>query len=139
MLASLPRRIVVKSHRLSLLVVCLAFLAAAVAAFPVDEPISPSAVAEYVGKVVSVEGRVYQVRKGSVGIHLYFDPDPTQGFQALIPADALYKFKVDPMLRYDKRNVRVTGKIEEDSGRYFIRVTETKNIRVAPRKRGSTN
>ena len=101
-----------------------------------DEPIKARDVtAEHVGQELAVEGRTATNRKTQAGIHIYFGADTTSAFQALIPMSALHKFKVDPMKAFDKRNVRVTGEVEEEKGKFFIRVTETKQIKVVPRKR----
>jgi len=101
-----------------------------------DDPIKPSQVtAEHVGQEIAVEGRTAVNRKTQAGIHIYFGADTSSAFQALIPMSALHRFKVDPLKAFDKRNVRVTGEVEQELGKFFIRVTETKQMKVVPRKR----
>jgi aspartyl/asparaginyl-tRNA synthetase len=89
---------------------------------------------EHVGKKVAVEGRVYSNSKTEAGIHLYFSPDTSSAFQAIVTAKSVYKFQVDVVKKYDKRNVRVTGKVEEQDGKYFIRIDDPNQIKVVPRK-----
>ncbi len=89
---------------------------------------------DQVGKKVAVEGRIYSDAKTNVGIHLYFSADTSTAFQAIVPANAIYKFKVDIVKKYDKRNVRVTGKVEEESGRFYIRIDEPSQIKVVAHK-----
>ncbi|HSF17484.1 MAG TPA: hypothetical protein VLK65_18215 [Vicinamibacteria bacterium] len=94
--------------------------------------------AERVGQTVVVEGRVYSSNKTSAGIHLYFGADTSTAFQALVTSASFHKFKVDIEKQYSSRNVRVTGKLEQDSGRFFVRIEEPSQIKVAPRKRGTS-
>jgi aspartyl/asparaginyl-tRNA synthetase len=86
------------------------------------------------GKKIAVEGRVYSSSKTNVGIHLYFSADTSTAFQAIVPASAIYKFKVDIVKKYDKRNVRVTGKVEEESGKFYIRIEDPGQIKVVAHK-----
>ena len=118
------------------LILLLAFGAVAVAQQDVMKPTDVGA--DDVGKSVAVEGRVYSNVKTSGGIHLYFGPDTTTCFEAIIPADSVPNFKVDITKKYTKRNVRVTGDVEEASGKFFIRVKESKQIKVVARKRGTS-
>ncbi|MFQ5791055.1 MAG: hypothetical protein ACE5JI_11345 [Acidobacteriota bacterium] len=90
---------------------------------------------EHVGETVAIEGRVFQTARTVGGVHLYFNPDFSSGFQALIASKFVHKFKVDPLVRYNKRNVRVTGKVQEENGRPYILVTNPKQLKVLPRKR----
>ena len=71
---------------------------------------------DQVGKTVAVEGRIYSNSKSEAGIHLYFGPDTTTAFQGLVQAKSMHKFQVDVTKKYDRRNVRLTGKVEEQSG-----------------------
>lgn len=89
---------------------------------------------EHVGKKIAVEGRVYSNSKTDAGIHLYFSPDTSSAFQAIVSAKSVHKFQVDVVKKYDKRNVRVTGKVEEQDGKYFIRIDDPNQIKVVPRK-----
>ncbi len=93
--------------------------------------------ADHVGNELAVEGRVYSINKTGAGMHLYFGADTSSAFQGLIPASSIYKFKVDIEKRYSRRNVRITGKVEEERGKFFIRVADPKQIRVVPRKRST--
>ncbi|MGH9391359.1 MAG: hypothetical protein ACRD1Z_17265 [Vicinamibacteria bacterium] len=90
---------------------------------------------DQVGKKVAVEGRIYSNSKSAAGIHLYFGPDTTTAFQAVVQAKSMYKFQVDVTKKYDRRNVRVTGKVEEQNGKYFIRIDEPSQIKVVAKKR----
>ncbi len=90
---------------------------------------------DQVGKTVAVEGRIYSNSQSAAGIHLYFGPDTSTAFQALVQAKSVPKFKVDVAKKFDKRNVRVTGKVEEQSGKYFIRIDEPSQLKVVAKKR----
>ncbi|MGH9320511.1 MAG: hypothetical protein ACRD21_15175 [Vicinamibacteria bacterium] len=90
---------------------------------------------DHLGKKVAVEGRIYSNSKSNAGIHLYFGADTSTAFQALVQAKSLHKFQVDVATKYDRRNVRVTGKVEEESGKYFIRIDEPSQLKVVARKR----
>jgi len=104
-----------------------------------SEALRPTEVgAEHVGKSIAVEGRVYSNGKSKSGIHLYFGADTSTAFQAIVLASQLHKFKVDVQKKYSRRNVRVTGKVEEQDGKYYIRIREPKQIKVVPRKRSSS-
>ncbi len=115
------------------LVVLLGFTAAG---FVQEEAaLRPDAVGkDHVGKKISVEGRVYSNSKSEAGIHLYFGPDTTTAFQGLVQAKSMHKFQVDVTKKYDKRNVRLTGKVEEQSGKYFIRIDEPSQLKVVAKK-----
>lgn len=89
---------------------------------------------DQLGKTIAVEGRIYSNAKTGAGIHLYFSADTSTAFQAIVPAKSIYKFQVDVVKKYDKRNVRVTGKVEEEGGRFFIRIDDPGQIKVVPRK-----
>lgn len=91
--------------------------------------------AAQVGQKVAVEGRVYSNSKSGAGIHLYFGADTSTAFQALVQAKSLHKFQVDVAKKYDKRNVRVTGKVEEESGKFFIRIDDPSQLKVVAKKR----
>ena len=94
--------------------------------------------ADQVGEEIAVEGRVYSNAKEESGaIHLYFGADTTSAFRAIVPSGDLHKFKVDVQTKYTKRNVRVTGKVEEQNSTYYILIREPKQIKVVPRKRGT--
>jgi hypothetical protein len=101
-----------------------------------EAAIRPDAVGkDHVGKKVAVEGRIYSNSKSQAGIHLYFGADTSTAFQALVLTKAIYKFEVDVAKKFDKRNVRVTGKVEEQSGKYFIRVDDPSQLKVVAKKR----
>ncbi len=98
-------------------------------------PLRPDAIGkDQVGKTVAVEGRIYSNSKSAAGIHLYFGPDTSNSFQALVQAKSVHKFQVDVAKKFDKRNVRVTGKVEEESGKYFIRIDEPSQLKVVAKK-----
>lgn len=90
---------------------------------------------DQVGKKIAVEGRIYSNSKSAAGIHLYFGPDTTTAFQALVQAKSMYKFQVDVAKKFDKRNVRVTGKVEEENGKFFIRVDDPSQLKAVAKKR----
>lgn len=117
-----------------LLVLVVGFVAAVFA--QEEAAIRPDAVGkDQVGKKIAVEGRIYSNSKSPAGIHLYFGPDNTTAFQAVVTAKSMYKFQVDVTKKYDRRNVRVTGKVEEQNGKYFIRIDEPSQIKVVAKKR----
>jgi hypothetical protein len=127
------RRFSVKAS--SLVLVALVSLGAVVSAQE-EDAIRPDEIgADHVGKKVAVEGRVYSNSKSPAGIHLYFGADTSTAFQALVSSKSIYKFQVDVVKKFDRRNVRVTGTVEEESGKYFIRVDEPSQLNVVARKR----
>ncbi len=89
----------------------------------------------YVGKTVTLEGRVVSTRRTDIGIVLDFHADFASHFRVIIPGGAVNKFPSDPMVRFAKRNVQVTGKVETQSGVPFMRVSDPKNIKTLPVKR----
>ena len=92
----------------------------------------------HVGNKISVEGRVYSVNRTGAGMHLYFGADTSLAFQGLVPASSIYKFKVDMKKKYSRRNVRIIGKVETENGKFFIKVTDSKQIKVVRRKRSTS-
>jgi hypothetical protein len=95
--------------------------------------------AKYLGKEVTIEGRVLKVERKPGGVFLYFDPKLAERFQVLIPERALASFKVDPVARFNNRRVRVSGKVEDVwtnasglsyRGAPFIQVTDPKKITI---------
>ena len=109
-------------------------------AFAQIETMRPTAVtAEQVGEEIAVEGRIYTNGKSKSGIHLYFGADTTTAFQAIVLASELHKFKVDVEKKYTRRNVRVTGEVMEQEGKYYILIREPKQIKVVPRKRKTSS
>jgi len=118
-------------------IVLILVLGFAAAVFAQEEAaIRPDAVGkDHVGKKIAVEGRIYSNSKSPAGIHLYFGPDMTTAFQALVQAKSMYKFQVDVAKKYERRNVRVTGKVEEQNGKYFIRVDEPSQLKAIAKKR----
>jgi hypothetical protein len=117
-------------------IVLIALLWFSAAVFAQEEAaLRPDAVGkDHVGKKIAVEGRVYSNSKSEAGIHLYFGPDTTTAFQGLVQAKSMHKFQVDVTKKYDKRNVRLTGKVEEQSGKYFIRIDEPSQLKVVAKK-----
>ncbi len=53
----------------------------------------------------------------------------------MVQAKSMHKFQVDVAKKFDKRNVRVTGKVEEQSGKFFIRIDEPSQLKVVAKKR----
>ncbi len=101
-----------------------------------DAAIRPDAIGkDHVGQKIAVEGRIYSNSKSAAGIHLYFGADTSTAFQALVQAKSVSKFQVDVAKKFDKRNVRVTGKVEEENGKFFIRVDEPSQLKVVAKKR----
>jgi len=116
------------------LILLIGFSAAGIA--QEEAAVRPDAVGkDHVGKKVAVEGRIYSNSKSQAGIHLYFGADTSTAFQALVLTKAIYKFEVDVAKKFDKRNVRVTGKVEEQQGKYFIRVDDPSQLKVVAKKR----
>ena len=117
-------------------IVLIVLVGLAAAVFAQDAAaLRPDAVGkDQVGKTVAVEGRIYSNSKSEAGIHLYFGPDTTTAFQGLVQAKSMHKFQVDVTKKYDKRNVRLTGKVEEQSGKYFIRIDEPSQLKVVAKK-----
>ena len=94
---------------------------------------------KFLGKEVTIEGRVLKVERKPGGVFLYFDPKLAERFQVLIPERALAPFKVDPVARFNNRRVRVSGKVEDVwtnasglsyRGAPFIQVTDPKKITI---------
>ncbi len=117
-------------------IILIALLGFTAAVFAQEEAaLRPDAVGkDQVGKKIAVEGRIYSNSKSEAGIHLYFGPDTTTAFQGLVQAKSMHKFQVDVAKKYDKRNVRLTGKVEEQSGKYFIRIDEPSQLKVVAKK-----
>ena len=125
---------------ISIALITLASLSLSVFAQAQSKTLKPTEIgADHVGKDVAVVGRIYQNNMSKSGIHLYFGADMSTSFQAIIPNSSKHKFKVDIQKKFNQRNVRVTGKVAESGGRYYIRVDEPKQIKVVPRKRRSTS
>lgn len=119
----------------ALALIVLAGFGASAIAQDASEAIRPDQVsADLLGKKISVEGRIYSNSKSAAGIHLYFSPDTTTAFQAIVVAKSVYKFQVDVTKKYDKRNVRVTGKLETEAGKFFIRIDDPSQIKTVARK-----
>ena len=98
---------------------------------------------KYLGKDVTIEGRVLKVERKPGGVFLYFDPKLAERFQVLIPEKALASFKFDPVARFNNRRVRVSGKVEDVwtnaagvayRGSPFIQVTDPKKISIPKAK-----
>lgn len=89
---------------------------------------------EHVGKVVTVQGMVFSTKRRPIAISLSFHPNFPDYFQVIIPVNAIAKWKVDPAVYYNKRLVRVTGKVEESHGNHFIRLTDPKKIERVQKK-----
>src|SRR3972149_5557848 len=94
---------------------------------------------KYMGKEVTIEGRVLKVERKPGGVFLYFHPKLAERFQVLIPEKALANFKVDPVARFNNRRARGRGKVEDvwtnaAGGAYrgapFIQVTDPKKITI---------
>ena len=120
--------------RISVLALSVLLLVGGLAA--AQDVMRPSEVgADQVGKKVAVEGRIYSNAKTGAGVHLYFGADTSTAFQAIIATNSIYKFKVDVQKKFSRRNVRVTGEVEEEQGKHFIRITDPKQIKVVARKR----
>jgi aspartyl/asparaginyl-tRNA synthetase len=122
----------------SAIVLVLTLVLGFAAAVPAQEEaaIRPEAVGkDQVGKKIAVEGRIYSNSKSEAGIHLYFGPDTSTAFQALVQAKSMNKFQVDVAKKFERRNVRVTGKVEEQNGKYFIRIDEPSQLKVVAKKR----
>ncbi len=125
--------------RASALALSILFLLGATA-FAQIETMRPNAVtSEQVGEEIAVEGRIYTNGKSESGIHLYFGADTTKAFQAIVLGSELHKFKVDVEKKYTRRNVRVTGEVLEQEGKFYILIREPKQIKVVPRKRRKTS
>ncbi len=129
-----------RASALALSIFLLGLFLLGATAFAQVETMRPTAVtAEQVGEEIAVEGRIYTNGKSESGIHLYFGADTTTAFQAIVLASELHKFKVDVEKKYTRRNVRVTGEVMEQEGKYYILIREPKQIKVVPRKRKTSS
>ncbi len=129
-----------RASALALSIFLLGLFLLGATAFAQIETMRPTAVtAEQVGEEIAVEGRIYTNGKSKSGIHLYFGADTTKAFQAIVLASELHKFKVDVEKKYTRRNVRVTGEVMEQEGKYYILIREPKQIKVVPRKRKTSS
>ena len=129
-----------RASALALSIFLLGLFLLGATAFAQIETMRPTAVtAEQVGEEIAVEGRIYTNGKSKSGIHLYFGADTTTAFQAIVLASELHKFKVDVEKKYTRRNVRVTGEVLEQEGKYYILIREPKQIKVVPRKRKTSS
>lgn len=129
-----------RASALALSIFLLGLFLLGATAFAQIETMRPTAVtAEQVGEEIAVEGRIYTNGKSKSGIHLYFGADTTTAFQAIVLASELHKFKVDVEKKYTRRNVRVTGEVMEQEGKYYILIREPKQIKVVPRKRKTSS
>ncbi len=129
-----------RASALALSIFLLGLFLLGATAFAQIETMRPTAVtAEQVGEEIAVEGRIYTNGKSESGIHLYFGADTTTAFQAIVLASELHKFKVDVEKKYTRRNVRVTGEVMEQEGKYYILIREPKQIKVVPRKRKTSS
>ena len=129
-----------RASALALSIFLLGLFLLGATAFAQMEAMRPTAVtAEQVGEEIAVEGRIYTNGKSESGIHLYFGADTTTAFQAIVLASELHKFKVDVEKKYTRRNVRVTGEVMEQEGKYYILIREPKQIKVVPRKRKTSS
>ena len=126
--------------RASALALSILFLLGATA-FAQTEATRPTDVtAEQVGKGIAVEGRVYSHGKSETGqISLYFGADISTAFRAIVLSGDIHKFKVDVVKKYTRRNVRVTGTVEEQDGKFYMLIREPKQIKVVPRKRRTSS
>ena len=125
--------------RASALVLSTLLLLGSVALAQDSKAFRPTEVgADQLDKEIAVEGRIYSNGESKSGIHLFFGADTSTSFQAIVMASELHKFKVDVQKKYTRRNVRVTGKVEEQDGKYYIRIKEPKQIKVVPRRRSTS-
>ena len=104
---------------------------------PAEEAVEVVAVgdvtAEHVGEELTVGGRALDVRRiqGS-GLHISF----LSGFLALIPESHMHLWTgVDPMKRYQGRNLQITGEVMEENEQLFIGVTDPDQMKVIQRQR----
>ena len=129
-----------RASALALSIFLLGLFLLGATAFAQMEAMRPTAVtAEQVGEEIAVESKIYTNGKSESGIHLYFGADTTTAFQAIVLASELHKFKVDVEKKYTRRNVRVTGEVMEQEGKYYILIREPKQIKVVPRKRKTSS
>lgn len=98
---------------------------------------------KHVGEMVTIEGLVSRTERKSGGVFLHFHPRSPDNFQVVIPGTVLAKFKLDPVIYYERRRVRVTGKVEEVwknpagilyQGSPFIQLDDPKKIKVVRKK-----
>ena len=89
--------------------------------------------ADHVGEEITVGGRALDVRlvRGS-GVQISF----MSGFLALIPETHVYLWKeVDPLKRYQGRDLQITGEVMQENDQLFIGVTEPDQLKVVQRRR----
>ncbi len=89
--------------------------------------------ADHVGEEITVGGRALDVRlvRGS-GVQISF----MSGFLALIPETHVHLWKeVDPLKRYQGRDLQITGEVMQENDQLFIGVTEPDQLKVVQRRR----
>jgi hypothetical protein len=113
----------------------IALLGFTAAVFAQEEAaLRPDAIGkDQVGKKIAVEGRIYSNSKSRRESTSTSDPtQPPRSGAGAGEVDA--QVQVDIVKKYDKRNVRLTGKVEEQSGKYFIRIDEPSQLKVVAKK-----
>ena len=89
--------------------------------------------ADHVGEEITVGGRALDVRliRGT-GVRISF----LSGFLALIPETHVHLWKeLDPVKRYEGRNLQITGEVMQENDQLFISVTEPDQVKVVQRRR----
>lgn len=89
--------------------------------------------ADHVGEEITVGGRALDVRMvRGTGVRISF----LSGFLALIPETHVHLWKeLDPVKRYEGRNLQITGEVMQENDQLFIGVTEPDQVKVVQRRR----
>ena len=104
---------------------------------PAEEEVEEVVVGEvgpdHVGEEITVGGRALDVRMvRGTGVRITLP----SGFLALIPETHVHLWKeLDPVKRYEGRNLQITGEVMQENDQLFIGVTEPDQVQVVQRRR----
>lgn len=86
----------------------------------------------YIGKQVTVEGKIVDTHNTGRVCFLNFSRDRKSGFYAIIFQDALDDFGAPPEKHFMGKTIRVTGEVATRDGRPQIQVRNSSQISMAP-------
>ena len=104
---------------------------------PAEEEVEVVGVGEvgpdHVGEEITIGGRALDVRMvRGTGVRITLP----SGFLALIPETHVHLWKeLDPVKRYEGRNLQITGEVMQENDQLFIGVTEPDQVEVVQRRR----
>ena len=104
---------------------------------PAEEEVEVVVVGEvgpdHVGEEITVGGRALDVRMvRGTGVRITLP----SGFLALISETHVHLWKeLDPVKRYEGRNLQITGEVMQENDQLFIGVTEPDQLQVVQRRR----